>query len=140
MTLRTLIWRYALFAVIATIANLGTQRFVVFTGEGTAIFIAAVGVGTLVGLVVKYILDKRWIFQDHSIGLKAHSQKFTLYTAMGLVTTAIFWGAETLFWVLWQTDVMREIGAILGLSVGYVVKYNLDRHFVFTDDTLEART
>ena len=140
MTWRTLVWRYALFAVIATIANLGTQRFVLSVGEGTAIFTAAVGVGTLMGLVVKYILDKRWIFQDHCIGLKAHSQKFTLYTAMGLVTTAIFWGSETLFWILWQTDVMREIGAILGLSVGYVIKYNLDRRFVFADNTLEAQT
>jgi putative flippase GtrA len=139
LTVRTLIWRYALFAVIATIANLGTQRFVLSAGEGAGVFAAAVGVGTLVGLVVKYILDKRWIFQDHSTGLKAHSQKFTLYTTMGLVTTAIFWGSETLFWVLWQTDVMREVGAILGLSIGYVVKYNLDRRFVFTDDTLEAQ-
>ena len=126
MTLRTLIWRYALFAVIATIANLGTQRLVLSAGDGAVIFAAAVGVGTLVGLVVKYILDKRWIFQDQSTGLKAHSQKFTLYTAMGLVTTAIFWGSETLFWVLWHTDIMREVGAILGLSIGYVVKYNLD--------------
>lgn len=139
MTLRTLIWRYALFAVIATIANLGTQRIVLSAGDGAVIFAAAVGVGTLVGLVVKYILDKRWIFQDQSTGLKAHSQKFTLYTAMGLVTTAIFWGSETLFWVLWHTDIMREVGAILGLSIGYVVKYNLDRRFVFTDDTLEAQ-
>lgn len=139
MTLRTLILRYAFFAVIATIANLGTQRIVLSAGDGAVIFAAAVGVGTLVGLVVKYILDKRWIFQDQSTDLKAHSQKFTLYTAMGLVTTAIFWGSETLFWLLWHTDIMREVGAILGLSIGYVVKYNLDRCFVFTDDTLEAQ-
>jgi putative flippase GtrA len=33
---------------------------------------------------------------------------------------------------------MRELGAILGLSVGYVVKYNLDRRFVFTDRQLAA--
>ena len=26
---------------------------------------------------------------------------------------------------------MRELGAVLGLSVGYVVKYFLDRRFVF---------
>ena len=26
---------------------------------------------------------------------------------------------------------MREIGAILGLTVGYVIKYNLDYRFVF---------
>ena len=69
--------------------------------------------------------------------MKAHSKKFSLYTAMGLITTAIFWGTETVFWLIWQTDAMRELGAVLGLSVGYVVKYNLDRRFVFTDNRLE---
>ena len=32
------------------------------------------------------------------------------------------------------------LGAVLGLSVGYVVKYNLDRRFVFTDSRLEPVT
>ena len=68
---------------------------------------AAVAAGTLVGLVVKYLLDKRWIFADTSTGVKAHGKKFSLYTAMGLVTTAIFWGTETAFWLMWQTDAMR---------------------------------
>lgn len=53
--------------------------------------------------------------------------------AMGLVTTAIFWGTETAFWLLWQTDAMRELGAVLGLTVGYVVKYRLGRRFVFRE-------
>jgi putative flippase GtrA len=55
---------------------------------------------------------------------------------MGLVTTAIFWGTETAFWMIWHTGMMRELGAVLGLLVGYVVKYNLDRRFVFTDRRL----
>jgi len=99
-----------------------------------------VGAGTIVGLIIKYLLDKRWIFYDLATGVKNHSQQFALYTAMGLVTTAIFWGTETAFWMIWQTDLMRELGAVLGLSIGYVVKYNLDRRFVFTDRRLEAAT
>lgn len=102
-------------------------------------FIGAVFCGTLVGLVVKYALDKRWIFDDKSTGLKAHGQKFSLYTLMGVVTTIIFWGTETAFWVIWNTDLMRELGAVLGLSVGYVVKYQLDRRFVFPTPA-EGRT
>jgi putative flippase GtrA len=137
VTLRTLILRYTVFAVIATLANLATQRLVLIQGDSAPWFAAAVAAGTLVGLVVKYVLDKRWIFADTSTGMKAHGRKFTLYTAMGLVTTAIFWGTETAFWWIWQTDAMRELGAVLGLSVGYVVKYNLDRRFVFTDNRLE---
>ncbi len=136
MTLQTLILRYAAFAVVATIANLATQRLVLQYGESGLYFAGAVGAGTIVGLVIKYALDKRWIFFDLETGVKNHSRKFSLYTAMGLFTTAIFWGTETAFWLIWQTDLMRELGAVLGLSVGYVVKYNLDRRFVFTDRRL----
>lgn len=136
MTLTTLILRYAFFAVIATIANLAVQRLVLLGGDTTLWFMGAVGAGTIVGLIIKYILDKRWIFMDTDTGAAAHGKKFGLYTAMGLITTVIFWGTETAFWMIWQTDMMRELGAIIGLSIGYVVKYNLDRRFVFTDATL----
>lgn len=133
MTLQRLILRYAAFAVVATIANLATQRLVLQYGDSGLYFATAVGAGTIVGLVIKYALDKRWIFYDLETGVKNHSRKFSLYTAMVLFTTAIFWGTETAFWLIWQTDLMRELGAVLGLSVGYVIKYNLDRRFVFTD-------
>ena len=140
MTLQTLVLRYAFFAVLATLANLATQRGVLWLGDSGTVFALAVAAGTIVGLVLKYILDKRWIFGDMSVGVKAHSKRFSLYTAMGLVTTAIFWGMETAFWLFWQTDPMRELGAVLGLSIGYVVKYNLDRRFVFTDTQLAQAT
>lgn len=140
MTLRVLVFRYAAFAVIATIANLGIQRLVLTQGRDGITFALAVGAGTLVGLIIKYILDKRWIFFDLDTGVKAHGQKFSLYTAMGLITTAIFWSTETVFWLIWRVDIMREFGAVIGLSIGYVVKYNLDRRFVFTDSRLEVAT
>ncbi|MDJ0629731.1 MAG: GtrA family protein [Rhodobacter sp.] len=133
MSLSALVLRYSFFAILATLANLGAQRLVLSTGADTTRYILAVGAGTLVGLVVKYLLDKRWIFFDAETGLRAHSEKFTLYTVMGIVTTAIFWGSETAFWLIWRTDGMRELGAVLGLTVGYVVKYRLDRRFVFTN-------
>lgn len=94
------------------------------------------GVGTLVGLILKYILDKHWIFMDESIGIKAHSQRFSLYTAMGLFTTILFWGSETLFWFLWKTNFMREIGATLGLTLGYLLKYYLDKRYVFNSSDM----
>ncbi|MEP2827804.1 GtrA family protein [Parvibaculum sp.] len=138
MTVQTLILRYVAFAVAATTTNLATQRLVLQFGDTGGYFAAAVGAGTVVGLVIKYVLDKRWIFYDVETGVKNHSRKFSIYTAMGMITTAIFWGTETAFWLTWQTDMMRELGTILGLSVGYVVKYNLDRRFVFTDQHLAA--
>ena len=133
MSPATLALRYACFAVIATLANLGLQRLVLRLGEGVAVYASAVAAGTLIGLIVKYVLDKRWIFFDRSTGVRAHGTKFALYTAMGLITTSIFWGTETAFWLIWNTDPMREAGAVLGLSVGYVTKYLLDRRYVFAD-------
>ena len=126
-----LVLRYAVFAVIATVANLAAQRLVLASVEGRAKLTLAVLVGTAVGLVIKYLLDKRWIFFDTSKGAAMHSKKFSLYTLMGVITTAIFWGAETSFWMIWQTDFMREVGAVSGLAVGYFIKYKLDRKYVF---------
>lgn len=138
MTLYTLIFRYSVFAVVATMANLATQRVVLQFGDSDLFFAVAVGTGTVAGLVIKYLLDKRWIYYAVVVGVKNHSQTFTLYTAMGVITTAIFWGTETVFWLIWHTDTMREVGAILGLSIGYIVKYQLDRRFVFTDRQLQV--
>lgn len=129
---------YVLFAIIATVANLATQRGVLAIDDSAIGFAIAVFSGTLVGLVIKYVLDKRWIFNDVSTGVAAHSKKFALYTTMGIVTTAIFWITETVFWLAWQTDAMRELGAVIGLAIGYTVKYQLDSRFVFNTAPLEA--
>ena len=136
MTLHTLALRYALFAVFATLANLAAQRTVLWFGDSDSLFAIAVATGTVIGLVLKYFLDKRWIFEDISSGGKAQCKKLSLYTAMGIITTAIFWGTETAFWVVWQTDIMRELGAVIGLSIGYIVKYQLDMRFVFKNARL----
>ena len=127
----TLAARYAAFAGVATLANLAAQRLVLMGGEGPVMFAAAVLAGTAVGLVVKYVLDKRWIFYDATTGARARGRQFGLYTAMGLVTTAIFWATETAFWLTFGTHTAREIGAVIGLTVGYIVKYRLDRAYVF---------
>lgn len=133
MSRTTLALRYAAFAALAVLANLAAQRLVLAgtSDTGSISFVLALGTGTLVGLVVKYLLDKRWIFYDRSSGIQAHTTRFALYSAMGLVTTAIFWVSETLFWLVGGTEFAREVGAVLGLTVGYVVKYELDRRFVF---------
>jgi putative flippase GtrA len=126
-----LVLRYVAFALVATAGNLGTQRLLLRWGDEAFIYYPALLAGTLVGLVLKYCLDKRWIFGDATTGLSQHGRKFSLYTLMGVATTAIFWGTETLFWLTWNTETAREIGALLGLSSGYVVKYHLDRRYVF---------
>ena len=136
MTLYTLVFRYVVFAILATFVNLIIQRFVLWFGDGSVIFLVALAAGTAMGLLVKYFLDKYWIFEDLSVGAIELTKKFSLYTVMGIFTTLIFWGTEILFWLTWRTDMMREIGAIVGLSIGYFVKYNLDKRYVFKDSKL----
>jgi putative flippase GtrA len=131
MTGRRLAIRYAIFAAVATIANLAVQRLVLMLVEGSLNYPFALVSGTIIGLVVKFKLDKRWIFFDESPTRLHEGAQFTLYTAMGLVTTSIFWLTETATWLASGTTAGREIGAIVGLSIGYWVKYRLDRRFVF---------
>jgi putative flippase GtrA len=57
---------------VATACNLAAQRAVLALSDGAPAFMLALAVGTGVGLVVKYILDKRWIFGDADSGLLAH--------------------------------------------------------------------
>lgn len=135
-----LIMRYIFFAALATVANLLVQRAVMYFGDTWITFWVAVGSGTLVGLIIKYLLDKRWIFFETSIGAIKNAQNFSLYTAVGLVTTFIFWGTESAFWLIWETDTMREIGATLGLTMGYFFKYHLDKRFVFVNRHLTIPT
>lgn len=131
MTRSGLVLRYGAFAVLATVANLGTQRLVLGYGDWAGTYIMAVIAGTAVGLVAKYVLDKKWIFTSADRGLAAEGQQFVLYSVTGVATTMVFWGFETVFWLVGQTHMAREIGAVLGLSIGYVVKYQLDRRYVF---------
>lgn len=126
-----LIIRYGAFAVIATVANLGTQRLAFVLAPEAVRLMAALICGTGVGLVVKYLLDKNWIFYDSTGPVAEESRTFSLYTLTGVGTTLIFWGMESGFWQVWQTQTMREVGAIIGLAIGYVVKYQLDKRFVF---------
>jgi putative flippase GtrA len=50
---------------------------------------------------------------------------------MGVVTTAVFWGFEFGFDHLFGTREMRYAGGVIGLAIGYVAKYQLDKRFVF---------
>ena len=87
--------------------------------------------GTGFGLVVKYILDKKYIFQYKTETPAHNRQIFFLYTIMGILTTMIFWGFELGFHYFFQTKEMRYLGGILGLMIGYICKYYLDKRYVF---------
>lgn len=122
---------YTIFAAIATAANILGQEISLRVYDAAYGVTLSILVGTAVGLVVKYALDKKYIFQYQTQSLAHDSRTFYLYTLMGVATTAIFWGMEFGFDALFGTKEMRYLGGILGLAIGYYVKYQLDKRFVF---------
>ena len=96
-------------------------------------------VGTATGLPLRYFLEKRYIFNFTSRNLVHDGKLFIFYSAMGVITTLIFWGTEYAFHLIYNTDLMRYIGGILGLSIGFYVKYQLDKKFVFVNNTSGAQ-
>ena len=126
-----LVLKYSLFALIATIINLFTQFIsLAIYSQDFSLYIAMF-FGTLTGLIAKYILDKKYIFYYVVKDKKEDSQKFILYSIMGVFTTIIFWGFEIGFDYIFDSEIAKYIGAIIGLSIGYITKYFLDKKFVF---------
>ncbi len=123
--------KYTIFSAISILFNLLFQyfSFLVYIGFGS--LYAAMFFGTLAGLIVKYILDKKFIFYHTPTDKKDDAKKFALYSLMGVFTTIIFWGSEIAFDTLSQDPNAKYLGAIIGLSVGYIIKYFLDKKYVF---------
>ena len=122
---------YTLFAVLATAVNIGVQDVAIRIYTGPYQLLFSIGIGTLAGLVIKYVLDKRYIFRFQTVNVSHDSQTFLLYALMGLVTTVIFWGFEFGFNYLFQTKELRYLGGVIGLAIGYLSKFHLDKKFVF---------
>lgn len=128
--MRTVV-KYIIFAVISTLANLLFQYASFRIYNGFLSLYVAMFWGTLAGLIIKYILDKKFIFYHKPKNKKDDGKKFFLYSLMGIFTTFIFWAVEISFDFLFENEYAKYIGAVVGLSIGYVVKYFLDKKFVF---------
>jgi putative flippase GtrA len=119
---------YVVFAGVATVANLAAQELFLRMSGSLAVAILA---GTVAGFATKYVLDKKWVFSDRYTTHRQELRKVTLYGAFSVATTLVFWLFEVAFWMAWRTDFAKYTGAVLGLAVGYAIKFVLDRTFVF---------
>ncbi len=127
----SLVFKYSLFAIFSTFINLLVQYISFVFYSGFLSLYLAMFFGTLAGLVAKYLLDKKFIFYYKTEDLKDDSKKFALYSFMGVFTTLIFWGFEIGFDYTFANEFAKYLGAIIGLAIGYIVKYFLDKRFVF---------
>lgn len=87
--------------------------------------------GTLAGLALKYTLDKIWIFSYKADNTIHDIRTFVAYSTMGIATTGIFWATEYVATLISSASIVRDTGAVIGLVIGYCVKYRLDKRFVF---------
>ncbi|NKB35010.1 MAG: GtrA family protein [Pseudomonadales bacterium] len=131
MTPTNIAIRYAGFALLATLANLLAQELTVRAFTDALNVYLGIIVGTIAGLVSKYYLDKQFIFSYQPRSPKDDAQTFLAYTLTGIGTTLLFWTTEIGFELVYGTKTARYLGAIIGLTLGYVVKYQLDKRYVF---------
>ena len=129
---------YTLFAVVSTVINIGSQMVSIWVYEGPLSVEISILVGTVMGLPLRYFLEKRYIFNFTSKNIVHDGKLFIFYSVMGVITTLIFWGTEYAFHLIYDTDFMRYLGGIIGLSIGFYVKYQLDKKYVFVNGTNKA--
>ena len=127
----TIVVLYTVFASLSTAINIGSQMLSMGIYKGVYAVEISILVGTATGLPLRYLLEKRYIFSFKSINIRHDGQLFVLYSFMGVFTTMIFWLTEYAFHILFAEDFMRYVGGVIGLGIGFYVKYRLDKKYVF---------
>jgi len=125
--------KYFLFAIISTIVNIFAQ-YTVFTFYNN--IYVGLFIGLLFGLITKYILDKNFIFYSQTKSIFEDSKMFFLYSLTGVFTTFIFVFFEISFYYLFKNEYSKYFGGVVGLGIGYLIKYKLDKKFVFSSGDL----
>lgn len=129
---------YTLFAVLSTAINIGSQMVSIWAYKGPLYVEISILVGTAMGLPLRYFLEKRYIFAFTSRNLAHDGKLFIFYSVMGVITTLIFWSTEYAFYLIYNTDFMRYVGGVVGLAIGFYVKYQLDKKYVFVNSSSET--
>lgn len=138
MSRQLLVTLYVLFAIISIAINMSAQFLTTVVYQGLYYIEISIFTGTIVGLPPRYILDKRYIFHYQTVDFSEDGRLFVLYTFMSVLTTIIFWSTEYVFHYLFEQDYMRYVGGVIGLTVGFVIKYQLDKKFVFAHSSKET--
>ena len=124
--------------MLSIVINIGSQMLSIWAYKGLYYVEISILVGTaFFGLPLRYYLEKRYIFAFTSQNLAHDGRLFIFYSAMGIITTLLFWGTEYTFHLVYNTDEMRYVGGIIGLAFGFYVKYRLDK-FVFVANFSEV--
>lgn len=138
---------YIIFALLSTLINIVVQwsmerillllkidlLSLVLIKNISIIIIIKMFFGTVAAFIFKYIVDKVIIFKDDTKELKENLKKILLYGFFAVFTTLIFWGCELSFKYLLQFNNSEYLGGVIGLAIGYTIKFILDKKFVFSN-------
>ena len=90
-------------------------------------------IATIIAFVFKYLVDKIFIFKDNTKYLsKTHFKQVFLYGLFAVLTTLIFWFFELSFKYFFSFKNSHYIGALIGLTIGYTIKFFLDKKYLLT--------
>ena len=136
---------YIFFAFLSALINILTQiiiQKILYIAEFDFLKKAVLGninseiiikmlIATVVAFLFKFIVDKVVIFQDKTTNLKENFTKITVYGFFAIFTTIIFWGFEISFKYFFSFKYSEYFGGVIGLALGYTIKFILDSKFVF---------
>ena len=127
-------FKYILFAILATTVNIFFQYLsFLLIDHKYELYIAMLN-GTILGMIVKYYLDKNFIF--YYVKKEFNNKNiFLLYIFTSIFTTIIFWAIELWFSYYVNINYSEYLGALVGLTLGYSLKYLLDKQLVFNNQS-----
>ncbi len=84
--------------------------------------------------IIKFFLDKFFVFRAMSKKLKQTSREFTKYLFFAVLTTLENLGIQFILTNLFHTPI--ELSVFIALPIGYLTKFFLDRTYVFQNEIL----
>ena len=127
--------RYTTIAVIASVANLCLQLLFMLLYAGDYAVELSIVFATALVLPVKYVADKRFIFEFSAQNTRQDLSTFVMYSSVSVLTVAVFWGCEYGFHLIFDSSLLRYLGGAIGLALSFYLKYQLDKRFVFLPRT-----
>ncbi len=101
--------------------------------DGRVLVGSLLGVG--VSYIVKFFLDKFIVFEKKNTKFKQTSKEFIKYFLFAIFTTVINVGGQYLLMNVFLIDYI--IAAIIPLAIGYIIKFLLDRKYVFPENVTQ---
>ena len=127
-----------IFATFSFGINIGAQIISTVFYDGPFFIELSILVGTAAGMPPRFILEKRYLFNSESLNHDDNRRLFFMYCGTAVLSTICFWSAEYAFHLIYENEEMRYVGAVIGLTVGFWLKYQLDKNYVFINHPAKA--